>query len=134
MNKNKLIQVTPTLILAGVLTYTWYIITTTDYVATIKHQIGLVALSAIIVFYFFKFKYGILSTGVYLVLATFNVIAIFPITVSSSYFIKIGGTKISTPPIQWKAVLLLIIFLICVERYLKNLYIEYRNKRTGKNN
>ncbi|MGF7232791.1 hypothetical protein [Arachidicoccus sp.] len=129
MNKKKFIQILPILILGGILIYTWFIIITTDYFATIKHQIGLGVFLAILAFYFLKFKYGIFFTGIYLLLASFNIIAIFPVIISSSYFVKVGGMEISTPPIQWKAVLLLILFLICTGRYLNNLYVGYKNKR-----
>lgn len=129
MSKNKTIQIIPVLTLAGVLIYTWFIIMTTDYFATIKHQIGLGAFLVVVAFYFFKFKYGIILTGIFLILASFNAIAIFPVIISSSYFIKIGDVEITTPSIQWKSVLLLVLFFICTGKYLNNLYVEYKNKR-----
>ena len=134
MDKKKLIQVIPVIVLAGILIYTWFIIGTTDYFATIKHQIGLGLFLAIVALCFLKFKYGVIFTGLFLVLASFNAISIFPVTISSSYFVKIGGVEIATPSIQWKAVLLLILFFICAGKYLNNLYIEYRNKKDETNN
>lgn len=128
MNKKKLIQITPFFVLTGILIYTWSMIITTDYFATIKHQIGLGLFLAVVVLYLFKFKYGIISTAIFLILASFNAIAIFPVIISSSYFVRIGKVEIATPSIQWKAMLLLILFFIFTGKYLNNLYIKYSNK------
>lgn len=131
MNRKKVIPIVPILILAGILSYTWFIIATTNFLATIKHIIGLGLFLAATVLYAFKFKYGIIFTGIFLILASFNVIAIFPAIKSSSYFVKIGEVEIATPFIQWKAVLLLILFFACTWRFLYDLYIK--NKRDEAN-
>jgi uncharacterized membrane protein len=128
MDKKKIIQCLPILTLAGILVYTWYIIMTTDYFATLKHQVAMGLFLAALILYFIKFKYGIIFTGVFFILGTFNGIAIFPTTISSSYFVKIGDTEISTPTIQWKSFLLLVLFFVCTGRYLSNLYTEYKDK------
>ncbi|NNV57311.1 hypothetical protein [Limnovirga soli] len=128
MENKRLIQAIPTLILSGILINTWIIILRTDYFATIKHQIGLSLFLLIVALYFYKFKYGIILTGFFLSLATFNAIAIFPDIISSSYFIKIGNTEISTPSIEWKSFLLLFLFFVCSGGYLISLYSEYKNK------
>lgn len=128
MENKRLIQAIPTLILSGILINTWIIILRTDYFATIKHQIGLALFLLIVALSFYKFKYGIILTGFFLSLATFNAIAIFPDIISSSYFIKIGNTEISTPSIEWKSFLLLILFFVCSGGYLINIYAAYKNK------
>jgi len=111
------------------LVYTWYIIMTTDYFATLKHQVAIGLFLAALILYFIKFKYGIIFTGLFFILATFNAIVIFPVIISSSYFVKIGDTEISTPSIQWKSFLLLILFFVCTGRYLSNLYTAYKDKK-----
>ena len=63
MNRKKVIPIVPILILAGILSYTWFIIATTNFLATIKHIIGLGLFLAATVLYAFKFKYGIIFTG-----------------------------------------------------------------------
>lgn len=128
MDKKKLIQCIPILTLTGTLSYTWYIIMTTDYFATLKHQIAIGLFLLTLILYFIRFKYGIIFTGIILILSTFNAIAIFPVIISSSYFIRIGDTEISTPSIQWKSFLLLITFFVCTGGYLSDLYAAYKNK------
>lgn len=128
MDKKKVIQCIPILTLTGILAYTWYIIMTTDYFATLKHQVAMGLFLVTLILYFVRFKYGIIFTGIFFILATFNAIAIFPVIISSSYFIKIGNIEISTPSIQWKSFLLLTLFFVCTGKYLNNLYTEYKNK------
>lgn len=129
MSKKAVIPIIPFIFLTAILIYTWFVIATTNYFATIKHHIGLGLFLMVALVYAFSFKYGIIFTGIFLILASFNVLAIFPFTISSSYFIKIKDVEIATPSIQWKAVLLLILYIVCVWRFLNDLYIKYKNKR-----
>jgi len=101
-----------------VLCYTWYTILSSDYFATQKHKITLLAFGIVLVSFLFDFVYGILLAGVFLLLATFNVLAIFPSLSATSYFIKIAGREFSTPSIEWTAFLLLIVYLALDLRYL----------------
>ena len=129
--KRKLQLILSYLLIVIVLIYTWFLIITTDYYATQKHQIALILVLINLGVYFFKFDYGIVFTGILLLLATFNFIALFPDIVSSSYFIRIAGKEIATPTIQGKSLLLLIIYLVLDLRYLIELYSNYKY---GKNN
>jgi len=110
--KKRVLEVTPFVILALIISYTWYLILTTDYFATIRHQIALALIVANLILYFFSFRYAIFLTGIILLLATFNKIALFPRIESTSFFVKIGGKEFETPSIQWRMLLLLIGYLI----------------------
>lgn len=115
MFKNKrIILWAPFIILGLIVLYTWFKILTTEYFATLKHQIALGLFLLNFVLYTFRFKYGVLLTGVILVLATFNQIAIYPDIESTSFFIKIAGAEFATPSIQWKTFFLFILYLFIV--------------------
>lgn len=129
MIKNKIIKEIPILILSSIIVYTWIIIMSTNYYPTIKHKIGLCLFIVISILYFLKFKYGIISTGMFLILASLNIVAIFPKMISTSYFVKIGEFELSIPPLQLKSILLLIIFFICTGNYLKEIYSTCRQNR-----
>ncbi|MCC6286427.1 MAG: hypothetical protein IT249_00945 [Chitinophagaceae bacterium] len=132
MKRKKIKLILPYLLTVIVLIYTWSIIVTTDYYATLKHQIALILALINLGAYFFKFDYGVMFTGILLLLATFNLIALFPDIVSSSYFIRIAGKQISTPTIQGRSLLLMIIFLVINSGYLIEVYANY--KYAKKNN
>ena len=122
----------PYLLTVIVLIYTWSVIVTTDYYATLKHQIALILVLINLGIYFFKFDYGIVFTGILLLLATFNFIALFPDIVSSSYFIRIADKEIATPTIQGKSLLLMIVFLVLNFGYLIEMYANYKyTKKNG---
>lgn len=114
IQKQKLIVSIPYIIVLAILLYTWTKILTIDYFATLKHEIGLGACLLNLLLYFFRYKYAVIFTGVILVLATFNQLALFPDIESASFFIKIAGKELSTPNIQWKSMLILILYLILV--------------------
>jgi len=131
MSKKEVIPIIPFIFLTVILSNTWFIIATTNYFATIKHYLGLGLFLMVTLLYAFRWKYGVILTGIFLILASFNVIAIFPVIKSSSYFIKIGEVDIATPFIQWKALLLLILFFFCTWRFLYDLYIKNKRDETS---
>lgn len=128
----QLARVSPFLIVGVILVYTWYIILTTEYFATTRHIIALVLWGINGLLYFLRFRYAIILTGVILILATFNLLAFFPEIAYSSYFVTIGGIKISTPNIQWWP-LLILIFYCCVNySFLIGLYTDYQERKRSK--
>jgi hypothetical protein len=130
MSANKFTRLTPFLVIAIILSYTWYVIITNEFFATTKHQIALGIFVVNIAVYFIKFKYGVLLTGLFLILATFNLLALFPEIIYSSFFLGIRGKGFSTPSIQGKSLLLFIFYLILNARYLMDLYFDSRlNKK-----
>lgn len=128
MNR-KILYIIPFVLLSGILAYTWYVLILNNYSLSSKHIIGLALFIVNAVAYLFKLKYGVYLTCIYLVLASFNIVAFFPEISSSSYYIRFRETEISTPSIQWKSVLLLGFFFLCAGRYMQEVYIQERKKK-----
>lgn len=104
------------------LIYCWGIILTTEILATWRQYIGLL-LFFILAFLFLKnIVAAIISTGLYLLLATFNLLAMTPtITVSG---IRIGA--ISTPPVQLISLGLFILYFCLNMDSLIDIYLDYK--------
>ena len=102
------------MLLGLILLYTWFKIVTTEYYATLRHQIALALFLLNFVLYAVRFKYGVLFTGVLLILTTFSQVAIYPDIKSTSFFIKIGGAELVAPGIQWESFFLLVFYLFIV--------------------
>lgn len=122
MKKSNILRIVPFIVLGIILFYTWWLLITTEYSATIKHQIALGLFLINLMLYFFNFKYAVFITGIILLLTTFNLLAFFPELVSSSYFIKIAGKEFSTPSMQGKSLLLMIFYLILNTGFLIDLF------------
>ncbi len=122
MTKKKKRILIPLIIIAAILTYCWTIILTTEILATWRHYFGLVLFIAIIIFLLKdKIITSILTTGIYLLLAIINLIAMTA-NISTSW-IRIG--PISTPPIQLMSLGLFIIYFWLNLNSLIDIYMEY---------
>lgn len=124
--RSEILRLLPFLLGLGVLTYTWSMIFSPEYIATLKHQIALFLFFVNVAVYFFKFNYGIYFTGLIFLLATFNIIAIYPDITTSSYFIKIGNTELATPSVQIKSLILLVVFIVFNGGYLFEKYADFK--------
>ncbi|MEO6229200.1 MAG: hypothetical protein ABJB11_06935 [Ferruginibacter sp.] len=122
MTKQKRLVLIPLIIIAAMLIYCWGIILTTEILATWRQYIGLL-LFFILAFLFLKnIVAAIISTGLYLLLATFNLLAMTPtITVSG---IRIGA--ISTPPVQLISLGLFILYFCLNMDSLIDIYLDYK--------
>ena len=132
MENKKILHSIPFLIICIILVYTWYIIISLNYPSTLKQQIGLGIAIINLLLYLIHFKYGIIVTGLLLLLATFDFIVLFPIVTSYGYFIHIAGIEIKTPSIEWRSLLLTILYFIFNTGYLINLYHDYKDFKSGK--
>ncbi|MBO9566912.1 MAG: hypothetical protein J7621_29340 [Niastella sp.] len=128
----KYLRILPFLAVCIILCYTWFTIATTDFSATWKHQLALGAAIVNLLIYFRNFKYGLIFTGVFLVLATFNFLGLLPEIAFTSYFVTIAGKEFSTPAIQTKSLLLLIGYLIVNTGYFINLYADWKYSKDSK--
>ena len=132
MANKKFLYAIPFFIICIILIYTWYIIISLNYPPTLKQQIGLGISIINLLLYLMRFKYGIILTGLLLLLATFDCIVLFPIVTSYGYFIHIGAIEIKTPAIEWRSLLLAILYFIFNTTYLINLYNDYRRFKSNK--
>jgi hypothetical protein len=133
MKISKFIHIIPYLIICIILVYTWYTIITSDYYATTKHQIALGIAIINLFIYLLRFKFGVIVSGLLLFFAAFNFIALFPNIVTSSYFIRILGKEIATPSINWKSLVLMILYFVLNTRYLIDLYFDSKYPKSSDN-
>ena len=123
--KLKFIRIVPLAIVCVIMAFTWVNILTTDYFATLRHQVALVLVCLNLVLFFLNYKYSILFTGLILLLATFNLLAFFPSIESSAFFIRFGSKEIYAPSIQPRSLLLLLLYLGINFKYL---YTSFSSK------
>ena len=127
MKKTKLLRLVPFIILCIMLIFTWNEIITVSHVGRYRHLIAASLFVINIFLYFFSFRYGVLLTGITLLLATFNLAAITYEIRSRAFFITIAGVEISTPYIQPLSLLVLIVFLVINLKYLINSFKKHAN-------
>lgn len=129
MTKQKKLITISLALIAAILIYCWVRILTTDVLATWQHYLGLLLFLIVSIFYFVSLVKAVIATGFYLLLATFNVIALTAeVTVSG---IAIG--PVSTPPIQLLSLGLFIIYFTLNFDTMVNLYYDYKDAKTLKN-
>jgi hypothetical protein len=112
MKKNKFIHLIPFLIICFIMVYTWYLIISENRYILYEQTIGLALFCINVIVYFFRFKWGVITTGIILLIVTSDYVSFFPEISSTSFSIGTGETKISTPHIQLKSLLLVVIYLV----------------------
>jgi len=128
MTKQKILRSIPLIIVAGLLIYCWTIILSTEILATWRHYVGLGLFVIIIFFYFKSFKLTAIGTGLYLLLATFNVLAMTA-EIGTSW-LRIG--PVETPHIQLLSLGLFILFFIINFDPLVDMYLDYKEAKQTK--
>jgi hypothetical protein len=130
MTKQKKRILIPIIITAAILIYCWTIILTTETLATWRHYLGII-LFIPIAFLIFKNNLVVVTllTGVYLLLATFNLMAITP-GISTSW-ITIG--PISTPPIQLISLGIFVLYFFLNMNSLIDIHLDYKEVKQRNN-
>ena len=98
------------------------------YVATWRHYIGLLLFTSIILLFFKDFKKSVISLGAFLILATFNALAITPAITTS--WLTIGGQ--STPPVQLLSLGILTLYFILNINTLIDIQLDYKEAKEQK--
>ena len=129
MTKQKILIVIPLSLIIIILSYCWVIMLTTEILATWRHYFGLIFFLAIIFLFFKNIAGAVVATGVYLLLATFNILAIIPQMAVS--WLRIG--PIETPPIQLLSMGLFILYVILNLDQLIDIYLDYKEAKEIKN-
>ncbi len=129
MTRQKILVLIPLVIVAGLLIYCWTIILLTDTLATWRHYVGLGLFLILIFFYFKSYKLTAIGTGIYLLLATFNVLAMTA-EINTSW-LRIG--PVETPPVQLLSLGLFILFAILNFDLLIDIYLDYKEGKQTKN-
>ncbi len=126
MTKEKKRVLIPLIITKVILAHCWTIILTAEILATWRHYLGLV-LSLVLIFLLFKsVKATTVATGLYLLLATFNLIAFTPSI--DTYGLRFSDS-ISTPPIQLLALGLFILYLFLNYDSLINISLDIEERK-----
>ncbi|MFT3702140.1 MAG: hypothetical protein QM802_07210 [Agriterribacter sp.] len=128
MTKQKIFLFIPLAIITGLLIYGWTIILSTDIVATWRHYVGLGLFLVLIFLYFQNFKWTIPGTGLYLLLATINLLSMTAEIKTS--WITIG--PVSTPPIQLLSLGLFVLFGFLNFTPLTEMYLDYKEAKAPK--
>jgi hypothetical protein len=102
--------------------YTWFEITTTECIATWRHYTALALIGVNMMLYFLRYKQAILLTGAILILATFNLLSFF--TIIQTFYL--GFWSLTTPGIQLKSLLLLVIYCLVNFNLLANWYLDIK--------
>jgi hypothetical protein len=131
MTTHKKLILIPIIVIAAILFYCWTIILTTETLATWRHYLGLVPFIPIA---FFIFKNNLiivtLLTGIYLLLATFNLLAITPTIFTGG--IRIG--PISTPPIQLISLGIFVLYFCLNMNFLIDIHLDYKEAKQRNRN
>lgn len=115
MDKKKFIAITPFITIGIILIYSWYeMLTVYHYASPIKY-VALIIFAVNVIVYFLSFKYGVVLTGILLILATINLAPLFTDVVRWS--LMMAG--ITFPAIDWRTLLLLIYYLVINVGYLR---------------
>jgi hypothetical protein len=123
------VRMIPYIIVCIMLSYTWYIILSTEYQATWKHYVALGIVVVNFVAYLMRFNFGLAITGALLLLATFNAVGLLPDIVYTSYSIRIAGKEMESPSIQGKSFLLFLLYLILNWSYWTGQYKVYKSSK-----
>ena len=124
----KIISLIPFLIICGIVIHTWVEFITTDYIATWRHYLALIAVAINAALYFVRYKQALLLTGLILILATFNLLSFF-------YDIKtwvFGIGPLRTLPMELKSLLLLVIYCLVNFNFLINWYLDKKQEKARK--
>lgn len=129
--KSKIYFFIPLAIVIACLLYSLSIFAFTEIVAVFRHYIGLLLFLPILYFCFIekKFKKAIVLFGIYLVLASFNVLSFFPSIITNSVGVNIGGLKIMMPGVNGNAFGILFLYAIINFDTLVNIYLDYKEAK-----
>ena len=129
MDKKKTPVLIPLIIVGGIILYCWTVIIATELLATWRHYLGLVLYLLLLVVLFKNFTYATIGLGVYLLFASFALLAITPSITTN--WIRIG--PVSTPPIHLLSAGIFITYAILNFNSLVDYYLDYKEgKLAGK--
>ena len=129
--KRKFLFFIPFSILTITLIYSWYTFIFTDNIAVFSHYLGLLFFLPVIYFLYKdkSLKKAIVLTGVYLILATINLLSFIPFVMTSSFGISIGSINIWSPSLNGFALLLLILYCVLNFDTLVDIHLDYKEIR-----
>ena len=131
MNKQRKRISIPLLLIVGLLIYCWTMILFTDAIATWQHYTGLLLFLPKVFLYFSNLAKVVVGTVIYLVLATFNLLAITSV-IQTSWITLNFAKPISTPPIQLLSFGIFALYVILNLDTLIEMRLDYREAKAFK--
>jgi hypothetical protein len=128
MSKKKILIFIPILIIAIVLILTWSDFLGGYYLPRMQHYAGLVLFLIVLILFFIDSKIALIGTGIFLMCASINLIAI---TTAISVF-TINIFPLSFLPIQPLSLGILVIYLIVNGNLLIDIYLNYKESKGNK--
>lgn len=128
MTKQKLLSIIPMAIVTGLMIHCWIIILFTDVSPEWRHYLGLTLWLVLIFLYLKTYRWAILATGIYLLLATCNVLAMTPVI--STSWLTIG--PVCTPPVQGLSLILFVLYAVLNIEVLIDMSLQLKKSRTPK--
>ena len=99
-----------------------------EYLATWRHYVGLLLFVGIVLLLFKDFKRSVIGLGIFLLLATFNALAITPAITTS--WLNIG--RLTTPPVQLISFGILVLYFILNMDTLIDIQLDYKEAKEQK--
>lgn len=112
---------------------TWFSMLTGQNRPVQEHYWGLALVLLTAVMYFIKFRYGILMTGISLLLGLFGLVVFLPLKSVTYYGITIGGVEIRTPYIVPTIFVLILLYAAVNGSSLVKFYDTYVGNRKAGN-
>lgn len=125
MTKEKRLILIPLIIIAAILIYCWATFITTEIGSTWRHYLGLVLFLLIAICFFRNIIITTVATGIYLILSTFNLLALTPAISTFSF----GVGPVSTPDMQGLSLGLFILYFILNMDSLIDIYLDYKESK-----
>lgn len=131
MRKRRIQFLIPVIIIIGLLLYTWYCVLVESYIIQIRQYLGLILFIPVL-YCWYKDKTlakPIVATGIYLVLATVNILSYLPYYETSSYTLTIGSIELYTPGLSASGLILLILYAILNTGNLMEIHLDYKESK-----
>lgn len=129
MTKKVKLLLIPLILILLFLIYCWIIILSTEILATWRHYLGLIFFIMLVVIFFTSVNRATIATGIYLLLASFNFLAI---TASIHTVGLTFSDSFSTPPIQPLCLVLFVIYFSLNFYFLIDIQLDYKEARSKK--
>ena len=123
--KQKIKILIPLILLTAMLIYCWTVFLSTDIIASWRHWVGIILYLITAVAFFRSLKLATFVLGAYLLLTTFNLLAVTP-TIKTSW-INIG--PVSTPPVQLLSLGLFILYFVLNFDSMTEYYLDYKEAK-----
>jgi hypothetical protein len=130
--KSKILFFIPFVIVVSLLLYSWFILLTNIYAEIhITHYLGLLLFVPVLYFLYIdkSLKKPLLALGIYLVLAIFCIVNIFPYVMRSKITLVLFGFDIPLPRMNGLALLLFILYFILNLGNLMEMHLDYKESK-----